>query len=145
MIIGLVGLSGAALACGPQPGAAGSMFGEWRVASHAASYVSAMSDEEADAWVGRRASYAPSRVSFHDAVCDRPTFTPGTWTAGAFAARYQIQPSELDLPAGEVGTVEIGCPGSWTVPGAVLVLAGGRMFAPWDGVFFELRRVGNPR
>jgi len=140
VIIGLVLLGGAPPGCAERPATPGAVFGEWRVVAYTSGFVSAMSDAEARAWVGRTATYAPSRVSWHGTTCDEPTFTPGTWTPGAFSVHYQIRPSALGLEREVVETVEVGCPGAWTAPGSFLILDGERMFAPWDGVFFELRR-----
>ena len=130
-------------ACGDRVAEPADVFGSWRVVSHTAGFVAALSDAEAAAWIGREATYGPTRAVFHDGVCEEPSYTPGTWTPGAFSAHFQIRPSRLAIDSETIATVEVGCPGAWTVPGATLILAGDRMYTHWDGVFFELRRV-NP-
>lgn len=141
----IIGLAVALVACGGPAPPHDAPFGEWRVVSHTAGFVSALPEAEVASWVGREAAYGPIRAVFHDAVCEEPSYTPGTWTPGAFSAHFQIRPSELGIDSETITTMEVGCPGAWTAPGATLILDGDRVYTHWDGVFFELQRVnGRP-
>lgn len=128
-------------ACGDRAMEPADVFGSWRVASHTAGFVAALSDAEAAAWIGREASYGPARAVFHDEACEEPSYTPGSWTPGAFSAHFQIRPSALGIESETISTLEVGCPGPWTAPGSTLILAGDRTYTPWEGVFFELQRA----
>ena len=137
----IIGLAASLVACGGPARQHDAPFGEWRVVSHTAGFVSALPEAEAAAWVGREAVYGSTRAVFHDEVCEGPSYTPGSWTPGAFSAHFQIRPSALGIDSETISTIEVGCPAEWTVPGSTLILAGDRMYTHWDGVFFELRRV----
>ena len=119
-------------------------MGAWRVTGHRAPGVSAMSPEEAAAWIGRTAEYSGERARFGTEECATPEYVDGSLTAEQFAAEFGVTVTALELEA-PVTTILARCRGDWTVPGNRLIVRGpDAMYAVWDGVFFELER-GGPR
>lgn len=115
-------------------------MGAWRVSGHRALGVSAMSPEEAAAWIGRTAEYSGERARFETEECATPEYVDGSLTAEQFAAEFGMAPTALDLEV-PVTTITVRCRGDWTVPGSRLIVRGAdRMYTLWDGMFFVLER-----
>lgn len=116
------------------------IIGVWRVSGHKAPGISAMSSAEADAWVGEHATYETSKVMFHSARCDRPSFASRVVSARSFVEQFRIPPEDLGLSTSGVCITTIGCPEEWTAPGSLLLHSPHALITLWDGVFFELER-----
>ncbi len=138
------GESPAAVAQGPVPG--GRAFGEWRVVGHVMPGVSAMSTSRAASWTGRSLEYGPRSARSPNGDCVEASFTERVVsTDGLLSGQYGV-PVETVPPMAEfdeVTVVDVLCEGaSWGAVGqTVMVLDERRAMTPWDGVFFELRRV----
>ncbi len=118
-----------------------SFHGEWRVVALAPAGISALTPEEASAWVGTVARYYPDTASFGADSCSRPTYSQRTVDRASFYEQFRSHPRDLHLSEGEVTLVDIDCDGERIAPGGTLVLEShDRLLAAWDGIFFELAR-----
>jgi len=120
-------------------------LGDWTVADHHIPGVSAMSDADAAAWHGRTVHYASGFAVFGTDTCPSASyFSSDVRGDSLLAVDYRANPVALDVKPGATVTMfGIRCGGlPWPAPGGVLLRTNsGRMYAVWDGVFFELRRA----
>jgi uncharacterized membrane protein len=122
----------------PQP--ADVLEGNWHVVGHHAPGIAAMSAQEADGWVGRKARFSRSIAQFGKNACPSPTYETRNLTDQAFAQEFRVQSTDLGLRS-PIQMVEVRCAGSWDGPGNRLLVKGpNELLTLWDGVFFELRR-----
>lgn len=122
-----------------EPAAPETVHGGYRIVAHHCPHVCALSDAEAAAWIGVAAGFSPIYAYLNEASCSAPTYQFATRDATEFSADFGFPPSALGLGPDPVTTVAVRCDGQdWRAPGGALLLAAGRMFAYWDGVFFEL-------
>lgn len=126
------------------PAAAASVLGDWTITGHRIPGVSAMSDAQARALHGQALKYAPETATSGKDVCPHVTYKTTVETSGNFlAAVFRIKPELLGWQGADVklDVTEVSCGGvPWTTLGGTLLQSGKRAFAPWNGVFFELRR-----
>ena len=119
--------------------------GTWTVVGHYIPGISAMSDTEAATHHGELVRLTEGEAASSGERCDAPTYSTRTVQADRFIAEEFRLPSE-SLPAlqgtEEMTVIEVSCGGShWGAMGALLlVISPNRALAPWDGVFFDLRR-----
>ena len=125
---------------GPSTPCLHDILGAWRVVGHRAPGVGALSSEEAAAWLGKRATYELSRVSFDGESCPGTAYISKVVTSEQFTESFHVSPAALGLSTSELCITEIACPASWVAPGSVLVHSGGTLITAWDGIFFELER-----
>ena len=128
-------------ACG-QDGKVPFIQGTWVVIDHKAPSISAMSEEEADSWVGKVAQYTKRKASFDGEVCESPTYKPSTMQTQDLWTGFRISPESLGYKEGPIEVVEVYCENSeWVTPGSTLIRVGeDRLFTVWDGVFFQLQK-----
>lgn len=121
-------------------------LGEWVVVDHRIPGISAMDDAEAVGWHGRRVRFGVEEAASGTVTCRWPDYRHRRAPADSILADFRITPAQLglDTPDMRLGLTEVFCGDTrWTAMGAILIwVAEDRPFAPWDGVFFELRRVG---
>ena len=103
-----------------------------------------MSDSDAAGWHGRTVQYAPGFAVFGADTCPSASYFSNTVRGDSLlAVDYRANPAALDVKPGATVTMfGVRCGGlPWPAPGGVLLRTNsGRMYAVWDGVFFELRR-----
>jgi hypothetical protein len=119
--------------------------GEWTVVAHRIPGVSAMTDADAAAWHGRVITITEDRAVSNQDTCAAIAFGHQTRPAGRFLGEsYHIAPFTLGIEDSLVDVTWVSCGGTnWAAPGGVLIWTGAdRVFTPWDGVFFEMRRGG---
>lgn len=126
-------------------GSSSVVWGEWRVIGHFAPGVQAMSSARAASWTGRALEFGPSSARSPNGECLEPSYPERIETSDAVLSGEYGVPVESVPPVGDVENlrvVEVRCAGDgWNAAGAVLlVIDERRALAPWDGVFFELRR-----
>ena len=119
-------------------------LGDWMIVAHQIPGVGAMTDAEASAWYGRTVYYGSDFAVFIVDSCRSPSYS---WSEvrgdSLLAVAYRANPAALGVSAGSSVTLfQVLCGGSpWSVPGGSLLRTpAGRLYAIWDGVFFELRR-----
>ncbi|MCS4308584.1 hypothetical protein M2404_002941 [Rheinheimera pacifica] len=116
--------------------------GQWQVTEAKFPGVSAMGMEDAKAWFGTKATYTDTKVSFAEAVCDKPQFTLTTLTEGEFYALYRARFEQLEITTEATEVLTVGCPSDWLAPGAVLIkVTNNKAYTVWDGVFFKLDKL----
>lgn len=136
----LLGL-GLLIACS-KGGEAPFFEGTWVVTDHKAPAISAMSQEEADSWVGKVAQYTQQKASFDGEVCESPTYEKTTMQDEDFLTGFRISPESLGFKQGPIEVVEVYCGNKkWVAPGSILIkIDEDRVFTVWDGVFFLLHK-----
>lgn len=140
------GEGGASAAELPEPVAGRQAFGEWRVVGHVVPGVSAMTSARAASWTGRSLEFGPRSARSPNGDCVAASFTERVVSTDALLSGQYGVPVETVPPLAaldEVTVIDVLCDGaSWGAVGqTVLVLDERRAMTPWDGVFFELRRV----
>ncbi len=115
---------------------------DWVVTGHRIPGVSAMSDSEAVKWHGHTIHLAPDIAISGADTCAKPSYV--MTDAGAdsvLAATFHISAAELGVDSSRVRIGQVMCDaGTWmTMGGTVVWIADDHGFAPWNGVFFELR------
>lgn len=119
-----------------------SVFGAWRVVAHHAPGISAMSGEQADAWIGRAARYEEGAATFGEEQCDEATYSVESADEDTFYSDFGVALSGIGADSSSVSVFDVQCEGeSWTAPGSTLIVESSeRAWTLWDGVFFELVR-----
>lgn len=115
-------------------------LGRWRVVGHRIPGLSALSEDQALAWHGKRAVFEMDYAVFDGERCDEPAYASRMMTPAQLGQLFRLPLSALDLPGAEICVTEIGCPEAWAAPGSFLIHAAERLLTTWDGVFFELAR-----
>jgi hypothetical protein len=114
-------------------------IGEWTVTDAKFPGISAIGVDEASEWFGSKAIYAESSVSFQGETCSQPQFTVKDVTEAEFRELYRASFLALDIDHSSVEMLEVGCPTSWTYPGATMIKVNANTaYIPWDGTFFKL-------
>lgn len=131
------------LACGtPERGPGPGYFGRWEVIGFDMPGFHALSAEESQALVGTEASFSVGEARFGERGCRPPAYFERDVELADFGSEYRVDPALLDL-SDPVQVVDVGCAAAWTGPGSILILrADGSLLTVWEGVFFELARVG---
>ncbi len=114
--------------------------GQWRVVGHSSPGVAALTEAEAKEWDGAVLSLRSERITFRGGDCATPRFQTREISADDFSDNYRALPSSLGLTSAEICVTEVSCNGPWNAPGSLLIHGRGRMYAFWDGMFFDLRR-----
>lgn len=125
------------------PRAAPDPAGRWTIVAHRIPGVSAMSDADAAAWHGRVIDITRKRAISNGDTCGAIAFGHETRPTARFLGEgYHIAPFALGIEDTTVGVTWISCGGTnWAAPGGVLIWAhADSVFAPWDGVFFQMVR-----
>lgn len=119
-------------------------FGDWAVIGNRTPGTSAMSEAEAEAWIGRVARYGADLAAFGAETCYHPSYQARAVRGDSLLqVAYHATPSALGLaPRSMVTLIEIRCGESpWIGPGGTLLsLSDSTTYLVWDGTFFELRR-----
>ncbi len=104
-----------------------------------------MSDADARAWHGRTARLTANEAMFGGIHCDKPAYGTRTVAKDSFlAADFHLPPGSIEPLASleQFTLLEVRCGGErWAAPGGRLIeIDATHALAPWDGVFFQLRR-----
>lgn len=117
-------------------------LGQWQITDAKFPGVSAMSMDDARGWFGTEVSYASSKVSLADNICDKPQFTLAALAEAEFYSVYRARFKPLGITTQSTEVLTVGCPSDWQVPGAVLIKVDNHSgYILWDGVFFKLDKV----
>jgi len=130
-----------ALPVAPPLGAEQLPLGAWRVVSYRFVGVSALTPQQAGAWVGRLAVYSHPMAGFPPDTCATPGYASTFVNVADVATDYHVRPGDVGFPGARVQRIEVRCDGGWSGPGGRLyVLGPNRLVTVWDGVFFDLAR-----
>jgi heat shock protein HslJ/uncharacterized membrane protein len=121
------------------------LTGIWTVVGHHLPGTSAMSDDQAKARYGESIRLTASSATSSGARCGEPRYATRRVEAAPYlASEFKLAPGSLKPLAArdQIHLMEVSCGGTrWTALGArLLEIDADRVLAPWDGVFFELRR-----
>ena len=116
--------------------------GTWVGVEHYCPNVCAMTNEEADTWLGKEARISATEVAFAGESCARASFSRTTRSVEEFYLAWRADPGALGLAGDAIAELEVLCGGEpWTAPGSVFIIEGeDRLLTTWDGVLFELAR-----
>ena len=126
---------------GPVP----TLTGIWTVVGHHMAGASALSDDEARARHGQTLRLTTGSATAAGERCREPGYSSNRVAADAWlASEYKLARGDLK-PIGsrsQIHVMRVTCGGSpWSAFGNQLIeLDRDRALAPWDGVFFELKR-----
>ncbi len=135
------GISSTRGPAGPLP----TLTGIWTVVGHHMPGTSALTDSEAKARYGETLRLTTSGATSGSERCRDPGFISNRVAAGAWlASEYKLAQGSLK-PIGsrsQIHVMEVSCGGApWSAFGRRLIeLDRDHALAPWDGVFFELKR-----
>lgn len=137
LLLPLLALAGAATAADPPA----PPFGRWRIMAitNGEGGISALSDEEARSFIGRRFVVAPKRVEspFFEEACEAPEFeTRRESKAEYFIGDFrQAPPPEIDRTVDTMAVTEVYCDDEMFIQ---FVAAGNKLLTVFDGTFFLL-------
>ncbi|MBF8223636.1 COG3650 family protein [Halomonas sp. 328] len=144
LALGLAGCGSEAEAPPEEAGDYAALVGEWRVVGHEAPGISALSEEQAEAWLGARLRINTAWMALGETFCEGMTHAAEPRPVGELLADYRLDDGALPPLAGREVVVQhrLDCDGqSWpTLGGTLLWLDEERLLAPWEGVFFMLER-----
>jgi hypothetical protein len=121
-------------------------LGSWSVVGYSTPGVSAVTDDEAKAHEGQTLRFGPAEALSNGERCGDPRYPVRSVETEQFlATEFNLPPETLKPLAGKdrVSVVEVSCDGAaWTAFGSLLIaIDADRALAPWDGVFYELKRA----
>lgn len=122
------------------------LTGVWTVVGHHMPGTSAMADADAKAWTGQTIRLAEDEAISGSERCAAPIYATRVVATDEFLAQqFHLPPRSLSplAEARNIAVLETSCDSrSWTAMGARLIAVhADRALAPWDGVFFEMKRV----
>lgn len=119
----------------------GIIFGQWKIVSHLAVRISAMSDEEANHWHGKTAQYSELSAGFLEEICKTPSYSIKGVSEDDFFREFRADFKNFGIMGHAVPIVEVSCNGLWIAPGSTLIVKSrDTIVTLWNGVFFEFRR-----
>ena len=118
--------------------------GTWVVTKATLPGITAMSQSEADQWLGKSFSYDTERAQLAQESCLTPTYTRETMDDEAFQAAYHVSREKLNFEEGDIIRIELQCADNAAKPGQTLLTQENIVtYLPWDGVFFRLEKSAN--
>ncbi|GEK47551.1 hypothetical protein HPA02_18340 [Bisbaumannia pacifica] len=144
LALGLAGCGGEAEAPLAAAGDHAALMGEWRVVGHEAPGISALSEAQAEAWLGARLRINEAWMALGETFCEGMSHEAESRPVDELLAGYRLGDESLPPLDGREVVVEhrLGCDDRpWsTLGGTLLWLDETRLLAPWEGVFFVLER-----
>lgn len=134
------------ISAAPTPAATTSaLAGIWTVVAHHSPGTSAQGDDEAIARYGETLRLTTSTAISSTQRCREPGYTTSRVAGESWlASEYKLARGSIKPLAGrdQIQLMRVSCGGQpWTAFGGLLLeIDANRALAPWDGVFFELRR-----
>lgn len=118
--------------------------GEWLVVDFHQPGISAMSDEQAEQWLGARLRISDDWFALGEHYCETVAPVGEVLPVNQILDDYRLQEGDLALFDGhdQVAHHRLDCDDQeWPGLGSVMLrVSASRALAPWDGVFFELER-----
>jgi len=126
------------------PDVAATVLGKCVVAGHRSPGTSAIREAQAHALHGQPLEYTAETATSGRDVCPHARYSTRGEAAGPYlATQFRVDTLKLGMePDTKLDVTEVSCGGvHWTTLGGTLIVSpAGRAFAPWNGVFFELKR-----
>jgi hypothetical protein len=122
-----------------------SVFGKWKVVNHVSPGISAMTEAQADKWIGKEALYEQTKATFETETCANARYTVKVVDADNYLLDgFKVDAKAIGIKPRKLQIIEVTCGSSdWIAPGSLLIVKSkDRLVTFWDGVFFELAREG---
>ena len=118
------------------------LIGSWVVVRHSCPGLCAMSNEEADSWIGRVALVSEQALIFDGKSCDNPETTVREWSEEEFYRDFRFDFEKLGISGDELRALEVSCRGrEWASAGDFWIIKEENLsLVLWDGIFFELQK-----
>lgn len=120
------------------------LVGEWLVVEYHQPGISAMSDEQAEQWLGARLRISDDWFALGEHYCETVAPVGEVLPVNQVLDGYRLQEGDFPLLDGytQVARHHLDCDGqAWDRLGSVVLRVSESLaLAPWDGVFFELQR-----
>jgi hypothetical protein len=117
-------------------------LGQWRVVDMVFAGITAMDINEAQNWVGRKATLRSEKAFFRTWQCEKPRYLEVDLTEAQFYSDYRVSFEMLDIQPDTVTILDIKCPFEISAKGAVLIQANHQFsYSLWDGVFFKMSKI----
>ncbi|WP_414828797.1 hypothetical protein [Alteromonas sp. H39] len=118
--------------------------GTWVVTEATLPGITAMSQTEADSWLGKSFSYNTERAQLAQESCLAPTYKRETMDEETFQSAYRIRRDRLNFEQGDIIRIELQCNDNSLMPGQTLLMQEDVVtYLTWDGVFFMLEKSNN--
>lgn len=118
--------------------------GTWVITEATLPGITAMSQTEADNWLGKSFSYDTERAQLAQESCLAPTYKRETMDDAAFQAAYRTSRDSLDFVQDDIIRIELKCNDNSLKPGQTLLMQENIVtYMVWDGVFFTLEKSNN--
>ncbi|WP_147273102.1 hypothetical protein [Billgrantia montanilacus] len=112
-------------------------LGDWRIVEARFPGVTAMTDQEAAAWVGLDIHYSNNSVELKNEICNAPAYESNSVPPVDFMGRNMSTLETLEINTSMVELIEVDCTPSWMGPGFTIIKRddhSGYIF--WDGAYF---------
>lgn len=126
---------------------ASALTGRWQIMSYQIVGYPAMSELDADAWLGRSVEFTDKQATLYsndtEQRCDAVSFNSTQSDSEAyFLVGYEVKPARLGVLTDNVTVVQANCQTqSWLLPQQEFVLLSEQqMLSNWEGVFFFFKR-----
>ncbi|WP_083005394.1 hypothetical protein [Halomonas sp. GT] len=116
-------------------------LGAWELTEVRFPHVSAMTDQEATAFIGRTIHYGEKSVQLIDSTCSNPIYKTEIETAGDFLTgrRFPLESIEIYTPSVEILRVE--CTSGSYAPGLSVIKKNENTgYISWDGAYFQITK-----
>lgn len=116
-------------------------LGNWELTEVKYPNITAMTDEEAAAYIGRTIFYGKDSAQLIDNTCNNPVYKTEVETDGDFLTgrRFPLESLEIDRPSVEILKVE--CSSGRYAPGlSVIKKDENTGYISWDGAYFKITK-----
>lgn len=117
-----------------------SYFGTWKITAYYMPGVSAMSDEEAEGYIGKTCMYSADVFNGDGEVTDYPDYQEFEQTADDFAAGYNNKVTLESIGIGSTAVKGVNVSNALGFGCYFLVKDEKTILIMWDGVFFEAEK-----
>jgi len=112
-------------------------LGDWRIAEARFPGISAMTAQDAAAWVGHNILYGNRSVELKNETCNAPTYESSSVSPVDFMGRNMSMLETLEINTPMVELVEVDCSSPWIGPGFTIIKRDDRSgYIFWDGAYF---------
>jgi hypothetical protein len=120
--------------------------GTWTVVAHHLPAASAMTEAEAQGWMGRTLVLSATEVTSGDTHCINATYSRRTVDRDEFlSTAFHLSPGTLDRlqMVNPITVTSVLCGGQTmeAMGGVIIEVDAAHILTPWNGVFFELARA----
>lgn len=116
-------------------------LGDWELTEVKFPHISAMTEEEAAAYIGRTIHYGQHSVQLINDSCSNPVYKINIIMAGDFLTsnRFHLESLEIDRPSVEL--LEVKCASGGYAPGLSIIKKDDNTgYISWDGAYFQITK-----